>query len=74
MNEAISPARVNNLEDRSADSDCVKPIPCATAPKTPTSCFASDVVKPKRFAFLESSSPSFAASSPNVVPNAPDAS
>ena len=51
LNDAISPAKSKSSADKSADSSCVKPIPCATEPKTEINCCASAVVKPNKLAF-----------------------
>ena len=70
LNDAISPAKSNSSDDKSADSSCVKPIPCATEPKTEISCCASDDVKPNKLAFLLSWLLSFSEALPKVVPKA----
>ena len=74
LNDAMSPARLNNSDDKSADSCWVKPIPCATDPNTEINCCASAVVNPNKFAFSASCLLSCSAAPPKVVPKAPAAS
>ena len=74
LNDAISPANPKSSDDKSADSSCVKPIPCATDPKTEINCCASAVVKPNKLAFSFNWLFNFSAAPPKVVPKAPAAS
>ena len=72
--DATSAAIFVSSIDRSADSSCVKPIPCATAPKVAVNCCASPTVRPAICANPSKNLVALSAAVPKVVPKAAAAS